>query len=913
MSKKSKKRKSKKLSSSSSSEEDDEKVRRRPSFLSSSVDAKITTGHSHSSKKDVTRRRKTPERKQHVSSHHRCTTKKKKEESSSHIIKDDSQSSRMIRKALYRLARKQETDQTSVCKPEERTVSKSVSSTVHEEKHSQKEKADVSGKHTVVSVYKTVEVGPSLSIRKCLEHLKSNLKTKKSEHTGAKTSCSTTTEQSSTSAKQATSASSSNALKHSYSKPGNVTSASHKTAKSSPPQQEVPQEAPTLPIKFKIQKKPQLKSAWNYDNSGISTKRNLKSDAKILQSGVSGRNTKQKSVQPVPRHAHFKPSLQFDGQDQQLPSSDQQPALFSTNKAHNHDQMHVVEEIKLARSEKTLEVNVMQSYGELTSMVIDPPDEGTSSTLCKQSLQRDLIVILDTNILLSHLDYVKKIHSHGLGALGFPVVLIPWVVLQELDSLKMKKRLDGSVAHMASPAISHIYNCLTRQEPRFWGQSMQQAAQSSSECRYGLNAENNDDRVLQCCLQYQNLYPECALILCTNDKNLCSKALLSGVTAFSKSDLEKEAGRSNNGLRSLQSPWSPMLLHSSSQIPAPARSKRCTSTQCYNTEEITCLPVGQIENDKWLSKGINENERRRELSRCVSELEECLREVLSDILEVEMKAVYDDLWLEVVYIKPPWTLGNVLQCFKKHWIAVFGFLVPRKNQGSILNLIDFFSSDKTVECSTTLEALQEVKELLKAFEKRSSRVSGALSILDNIFHRLQPPPQPQEESASCDVVMNDDEEEETKSTQVTHQEVWTLFENIWCNINQMRLTVFKALHFDPQTMQSAQSVGGPPPPQDALACLHKLSSMMSQLLQAFSSVLSSSAGLLEIQALLCFIHSSEIVTVDSRLTAQDLLDCFSQEEYRKKLQIGGNQLMEVKSALDRCIEAISQHIYTTYF
>lgn len=31
----------------------------------------------------------------------------------------------------------------------------------------------------------------------------------------------------------------------------------------------------------------------------------------------------------------------------------------------------------------------------------------------------------------------------------------------------------------------------------------------------GLNAENNDDRVLQCCLQYQSLYPECAVILCT--------------------------------------------------------------------------------------------------------------------------------------------------------------------------------------------------------------------------------------------------------------------------------------------------------------------------------------------------------------------------------------------------------------
>lgn len=29
--------------------------------------------------------------------------------------------------------------------------------------------------------------------------------------------------------------------------------------------------------------------------------------------------------------------------------------------------------------------------------------------------QQDLILVLDTNILLSHLDYVKKIRSHGLG------------------------------------------------------------------------------------------------------------------------------------------------------------------------------------------------------------------------------------------------------------------------------------------------------------------------------------------------------------------------------------------------------------------------------------------------------------------------------------------------------------------
>lgn len=32
----------------------------------------------------------------------------------------------------------------------------------------------------------------------------------------------------------------------------------------------------------------------------------------------------------------------------------------------------------------------------------------------------------------------------------------------------------------------------------------------------------------------------------------------------------------------------------------------------------------------------------------------------------------------MLYLKPPWTLIHLLQCFKKHWFAVFG-LVMEKN------------------------------------------------------------------------------------------------------------------------------------------------------------------------------------------------------------------------------------------
>ncbi|AWP10690.1 putative transcriptional protein SWT1 [Scophthalmus maximus] len=530
---------------------------------------------------------------------------------------------------------------------------------------------------------------------------------------------------------------------------------------------------------------------------------------------------------------------------------------FSSSSSEEDEKMQLVDELHLARTEKKLEVNIMQSYGELTCMEIDPQEEGATDVYCKQPPPQNLILVLDTNVLLSHLDYVKKTRSHGLGALGCPVVLIPWVVLQELDSLKRGRGLSGSVAHLATPAISYIYNTLKDREPHLWGQSMQQAAESSN----GLNAENNDDRVLQCCLQYQSLYPGCALMLCTNDKNLCSKALLSGVRALSKNDLEAEVVRSSHGLHPLHNFETPMPPHSNPQISSPM----------LNNQQLS---GGEGEKEKW------------DLNRSVSELEESLREVLSDVLEVEMKAAYEELWLEIVYLKPPWTLQDVLQCMKKHWIAVFGQIVPRGKQQTVLNLIEYFNSGKTMDCDDTLAALQEAKELVKAFGRRSSRVPGAVSIMDNIFNKLQPQAP---ESPVCDVDMNDDDEDgQVVSAQVSHQEVWSLFENVWCNVYQISLEVFKALGFDPNTMQSVCPAGGPSPPHDALACLHKLSSMVSQLLQAFSSVLSLVPSLEKVQTLLSIIHANK--------------------EYREKLRVGGTQLQTLNEALDRCVGVTGQTV-----
>nr|XP_057929170.1 transcriptional protein SWT1 isoform X2 [Doryrhamphus excisus] len=603
---------------------------------------------------------------------------------------------------------------------------------------------------------------------------------------------------------------------------------------------------------FKIPKKVQptlVNTNVDETSDATSTSRTDPCRTELSISETSTKNLKQ-----APCFVDVPPSFTFDSKDES-PSLSSVPINKSDAIAQQQsNQMQVAEELHLARSERRLEVDVLQSYGELTGMDIDPPEESTTYTLCKQPAQQDVILVLDTNILLSHLDYVKKMRYHSFGALGLPIVLIPWVVLQELDSLKKGKGLTGSVAHLACPAISYIYNSLKSKERHLWGQSMQQAAESNSS----MMAENNDDKVLQCCLQYQTLYPGSALILCTNDKNLCSKAVLSGVKALSKTDLEAEVERSRHDLNHLPSTVLQEAPQIDLRVSSPMSGISCTPTLPHTQERrslSSSLPekVGKTRS--------LEEEDLEKINRCVSEFEDCLKEVLSDVLEKEMKAAFNELWQEIVYLKPPWTFLDVLHCFKKHWRAVFGFIVPRPKLQTVLNLIDFFKRGQSRDRSSTLMTLQEAKEFVQEFRKSSSLVSRGLTTIDNIVHKLQHKVESvPDTSLVSDVVMNEDEDAKQSSvSHVTHQEVWALFENIWCKVYQI-------------------------------------------------SVLTSSPGLHEVQVLLCIIKSNKIVDVDCRLTDTDLLDCFSQQDYREKLRVGVNQLTELKEVLDHCLHATGQLI-----
>ncbi|OXB70857.1 UNVERIFIED_CONTAM: hypothetical protein H355_016349, partial [Colinus virginianus] len=75
--------------------------------------------------------------------------------------------------------------------------------------------------------------------------------------------------------------------------------------------------------------------------------------------------------------------------------------------------MQIVEDLHVARIEKRMAQSVVQTCGELTSMDIDLPEQdlnisaGTFSDL-------NILVVIDTNIMISHLEFVKSLKSEDI-------------------------------------------------------------------------------------------------------------------------------------------------------------------------------------------------------------------------------------------------------------------------------------------------------------------------------------------------------------------------------------------------------------------------------------------------------------------------------------------------------------------
>ncbi|XP_013377121.1 PREDICTED: transcriptional protein SWT1 isoform X2 [Chinchilla lanigera] len=546
-------------------------------------------------------------------------------------------------------------------------------------------------------------------------------------------------------------------------------------------------------------------------------------------------------------------------------------------------EMQIVEELHAARVGKSMDLPVVPPSGELMSMEIDVVEDDVhssagipSNTVSDKKL---LLIVVDTNILMNHLKFVRTLKATEISGFDRLVLIIPWIVVQELDRMKAGKLLKHA-QHKAVPAVRFINDSLKNQDKKLWGQSIQLASQKL----YGLSDENNDDRVLKCCLQYQELFANSFVILCTDDRNLRSKGLISGVKSLSKEELSAE------------------LLTLS--LNTDVCHQPCISKQQLKAE----AKPEETSEEKSTDSGLS-----IVLEHIISDLERSLGTALSSILETEMKIAFGNLWMEMLYLKPPWTLIHLLQCFKKHWLAVFGLVMEKNLLLTVESLYEnLCKANNAVDFTTVKFLLQDSKSLLHAFSVRSNydgilpqafaQVSRLLQTFAEVKAKLKPNSSENAMSKTQEdtpVVKPHNQEITVSSTShlpqpSRHQEIWSVLENVWITIYQNSTDVFQRLNSD-----SALTASKIASFEEAFMYLQKLMAAVKDILEGIQRILAPNSNYQDIETLYNFLIKYQ-VNKHVEFTAQELYDCVSQTEYREKLTIGCRQLVEMQYTMQQC-------------
>lgn len=206
--------------------------------------------------------------------------------------------------------------------------------------------------------------------------------------------------------------------------------------------------------------------------------------------------------------------------------------------------------------------------------------------------------VIDTNFIISHLNILDSLRR--CSAQFNHQIVVPRTVIHELDGLKgsnsneLPESQHSSIGALARKANDWIYGNLANLDPSVVGQRLNQKIDFTS---------SKDDSILDCCLYFkENLHR--FVVLLSNDKNLCLKALTEGVLTVSfrkgmSADLiAKKAYEEKNHV--LTGSLTGQVDHSPEHVPSPKQEESVPKAAFEETvmkvsKEIEAIALSAID------------------------------------------------------------------------------------------------------------------------------------------------------------------------------------------------------------------------------------------------------------------------------------------------------------------------------
>lgn len=154
--------------------------------------------------------------------------------------------------------------------------------------------------------------------------------------------------------------------------------------------------------------------------------------------------------------------------------------------------------------------------------------EYTISTSNSNMYTKQMIyLVVDTNFIISHLQIIDNLVQLWGSYHQLYQIVIPRQVIHELDGLK-DSSTEGkhSIANLARRAIDWCYSHFHDISPQVRGQKMLERVDDSA---------SKDNSILDCCIFFKFVENGggSMVVLLSNDKNLCTKALINNILTVS--------------------------------------------------------------------------------------------------------------------------------------------------------------------------------------------------------------------------------------------------------------------------------------------------------------------------------------------------------------------------------------------